>query len=702
MSNQGKGQKRKRVVGKNPKASVTPVQDEIAREHNANKKKRMTFDEDGAPVIDESTNGAFAAAATTTATNNTHKRRASKGAGADEDGGSEGGASNNKKNMGMKQKKRKLERKKHDKSFDVMAEIKKLWEEARLKDLSKEERQPLIDKLVKLCTGRIKEIIFKHDGARVVQCIARHGDTDQRQIIINELSGQMVELAKTTYSRFLVKKLLRHGTKDQRTKIIKEFFGKVKQLIRHKEAAVVMEYIYSEIASRLQRAIMISEFYGPAIALAIAASQSQKKPMTLAQALAADPDQKPIALNNMKETIEAIIEKGLLQHSLAHKLILDYLTYTDDEGKKELIALLHDAIAHILHTKEGGQIGVIVSAYGAPKDRKAVVKSFKGLVTKVAQEECGYIVLLSLLDVTDDTVLTTKSLLGELLKGSADEQAELVNNRWAKQVFLHALAPRATKYFTPDVLRVIVPAHFTDPATGEQVPTSKKAPEVRRKQVLDFLLPQLLKLFASSTQVLNKVVTSINGTHVLYETLMHASPEQRLPIFRLLARLAGENTSGNEEEEEAETKGTEEEEGEGSEKNTSTNILSDFTGSRFLSRVIKADPALGKEIAAAQSAHFPKWATQKGASFVVVSLLESPDEEVKAQATKVMQPHVQALKDVDVAGTKVIVKLLSGEAVAPPQPKASPKAKAAKPANTNAKPAPAKAKAAVQPKKKIN
>lgn len=45
------------------------------------------------------------------------------------------------------------------------------------------------------------------------------------------------------------------------------------------------------------------------------------------------------------------------------------------------------------------------------QDRKVIVKSLKGLVTKVCQEENGHLLMLGIFDSVDDTVLVKKVLL---------------------------------------------------------------------------------------------------------------------------------------------------------------------------------------------------------------------------------------------------------------------------------------------------
>jgi hypothetical protein len=53
----------------------------------------------------------------------------------------------------------------------------------------------------------------------------------------------------------------------------------------------------------------------------------------------------------------------------------------------------------------------MVAALFRKKDRKALIKSLKSFVVKIAKEEQGYPILWTLFDVVDDTKLVSKMIL---------------------------------------------------------------------------------------------------------------------------------------------------------------------------------------------------------------------------------------------------------------------------------------------------
>jgi pumilio family protein 6 len=104
----------------------------------------------------------------------------------------------------------------------------------------------------------------------------------------------MLALAKSPYAKHLVVTMLRYGSSETREKILKEFHGRVRKLVRHRDAAPVLEFAYTTAANGpqvrftrplpsdgpqsrqsltvscplyQQRRALLAEFYGPQYAL---------------------------------------------------------------------------------------------------------------------------------------------------------------------------------------------------------------------------------------------------------------------------------------------------------------------------------------------------------------------------------------------------------------------------------------------------
>ena len=95
---------------------------------------------------------------------------------------------------------------------DITERSKDLWEKLRLKShVPKAERDKLLTELFELVTGRVKDLVFKHDSVRVIQTAIKYSTMESRRSIARELKGEFRTLAEGKYSKFLIAKLLEKG-----------------------------------------------------------------------------------------------------------------------------------------------------------------------------------------------------------------------------------------------------------------------------------------------------------------------------------------------------------------------------------------------------------------------------------------------------------------------------------------------------------
>ena len=119
-----------------------------------------------------------------------------------------------------------------------------------------------------------------------------------------------------------------------------------------------------------------------------------------------------------------------------------------------------------------------------------------------SQHPYGHMLLVRMVDVVDDTVLVRKSVLSPLLA----DIASTFSSKAASKIILAILAPHDSHYFDASDLDILKAA----------APSSKKDPELRRKQLLDFIKPRIMKhasahaldmsISPTSSQVLGQMI----------------------------------------------------------------------------------------------------------------------------------------------------------------------------------------------------
>ena len=100
---------------------------------------------------------------------------------------------------------------------DSVGEAKVLWNKLRLKTNTKDDTKKLMDKVMELIRGKVREIALQHDASRVVQAAIQFGNDEQRKEILTEIcksEGSLAEMAKIQYAHFCCLKFIKYCARD--------------------------------------------------------------------------------------------------------------------------------------------------------------------------------------------------------------------------------------------------------------------------------------------------------------------------------------------------------------------------------------------------------------------------------------------------------------------------------------------------------
>ncbi|KAJ3267557.1 hypothetical protein HK104_005776, partial [Borealophlyctis nickersoniae] len=414
--------------------------------------------------------------------------------------------------------------------YDLQTRAKQIWESLRQKKLPADKRASLLEELMTLVKGKAKEVIFKHDASRVVQCALKYGDQKVREEIAAELKGMWPEIAKAQYGRFLVMKVLEYCSPAVRNDVIKSFYGKVRKLIRHREAAFVLEDAYTNYANGAQRTALLEEFYGPEFALF-----KTEGSRTIDTLLTQLPAKKPVILKHLRDSLLSILQKGSasIGHlTIIHRAIYEYLSLADPKSIPEITELLKDHLVHILHTRDGARVTQLVIAHAGPKDRKVIVKNMKGWITKIAKEQYAHAVLMSIFECLDDTVFVSKSVISEFVAGGSgpgESFGDLLRDKYASRVALFLLCGRNKAYQPAYIVKEL------EDMDSIRATTSKKDDVVKRQQLLDAFAAPLVEVV---TERCGELVRDRSGSQVVVETLRRLPANETEGAVKAIAALA--------------------------------------------------------------------------------------------------------------------------------------------------------------------
>lgn len=456
------------------------------------------------------------------------------------------------------------ERKAAKPNSDIIGRSKKIWERLRRKShVPKEERKELVNELFTIINGRVRDFVFKHDSVRVIQCALKYANMEQRKNIMKELQGDLRSLAESRYGKFLVAKMVVEGDQETRDMIVPEFYGHVRRLINHPEASWIVDDIYRQVASREQKNAMLREWYGAEFAL-FHRKADAKDPLAarteetaeLAKILEANPEKRRPILQYLHQLINSLIQKKMTGFTMLHDAMLQYflaLPAGSEEQRGFLDEMLGDIDAesedgggdlykNLAFTKNGSRLVCLAIAHGTAKDRKLLLRVFSKVVVDMAFDTNAKNVLVAGLEVPDDTTMTTKVIYRELLGEKIEDKEErlskmeiLVNDLNGRFPILFPISGPAKWLITKD----------SDKALMEEVievrkTSSKKAPELRRKGLVDYLSKPLLELISERTESLAQTTT---GCQFISEALLECSGDKEAAKSAVAALAAGNPTA---------------------------------------------------------------------------------------------------------------------------------------------------------------
>ncbi|KAL2756173.1 hypothetical protein ACRALDRAFT_1081860 [Sodiomyces alcalophilus JCM 7366] len=443
------------------------------------------------------------------------------------------------------QKKLAKERKMAKPLGDEVQRTKKLWERLRRKShVPSEERKQLLDELFGIINGRIKDFVLKHDAVRAVQTAIKYSTSAQRKQITQELQGHFSQLAESRYAKFLIAKLVVQKETEIRDMIIPDFYGKVRRLINHPEASWILDDIYRQVATKEQKAMLLREWYGPEFAL-LERNNDETPTADLASLIEAAPNKRGPMMKSLLHMINALVQKQMTGFTMLHDAMLQCFLNLKPESDEYtgFVNMIKDdesgdLLKNMAFTRSGARLVCLLLAHGSSKDRRNILKVFKDHFILMSGDPFAHMVILTAYDVIDDTKMTSKVILSELVGDDEEKAAEnimaSITNQYSRTTLMYPLEGQSKALFLPnmnDDRQILAEVHEI------RKTTSKKDSDVRSAELAAALTPALLNTIASSAALL---MADSFGCHLVTEVLLSGKGDKQKALEAVAAVAEGD------------------------------------------------------------------------------------------------------------------------------------------------------------------
>lgn len=299
-------------------------------------------------------------------------------------------------------KARKKKRKPH---YTLEQELALLWEKMRRRNLAKEDRSKFVSEALGKMKGKIHEIASSHVSSRILQTCIKYCSQSEKDAVFNELRPHFLNLACNTYSTHVVKKIVDGASKYQLSEFISLLHGHVASLLRNTAGSVVVDQAY-HLCNATQKQALLMELYSPELKLfkdLVSTKESRLEDIIAKLGL-----QKVSVLKHMNSVFRPIMEKGIVDHTIIHKALLEFFGIADQTSAADVIRQLSapqnsektsatdvtqpPLLVRMIHTQEGSRIAMLCLRHSSAKERKLTIKGMKGHVHKIAFDQYGSLV----------------------------------------------------------------------------------------------------------------------------------------------------------------------------------------------------------------------------------------------------------------------------------------------------------------------
>lgn len=355
--------------------------------------------------------------------------------------------------------------------YDIDIKAKKIYEELKMKSSTKSAKEKLCQELhaLLLQSSDYSKLSQSHDRARIVQMMLKKAPLAIKTEIGEKVIPHITEIALSKYGKFVISRLMVYCGKDVREKAINAMFSNILKLTCNKFSNPLIDMIYLNHATPLQKDFMKQELYSD-----LYKKDKNKQVQSLKDTWNNAEMMKRGIMNSTKMNLTKLASKNLIDNSLVHAVLLEFIEEAEEQDRSEIIAAYTTHLAAIASTKPGSRAAVLCYIYSAAKERRAMLKSIKEHVEKLCLHEHGHVLMIEILNTTDDTLNIKKTLLAQIVK-----RIELiVGNEYGKRVVYFLMSP-SKEFLHPSLLLQLDDDY--------KLGTQKKDTSIRRKELIEAL-----------------------------------------------------------------------------------------------------------------------------------------------------------------------------------------------------------------------
>jgi pumilio family protein 6 len=192
--------------------------------------------------------------------------------------------------------------------------------------ITNEEKHTIVDECLELIGTKYQELVFKHDGCRVLQSLLKYGNRIQRKKVVESIKPHYIHLMTNKYSHYLASKAYYYAPEPEQKLYFRQLVTReINKYIIHSFASEVIEYIYN-LSSDQEKREMVFAFYGNYFLLLkeVEATKGKTEQVSLKDFLEKKPMLTESIMHKLEKVTNKLIEKGLTRHTIVQAILYDF------------------------------------------------------------------------------------------------------------------------------------------------------------------------------------------------------------------------------------------------------------------------------------------------------------------------------------------------------------------------------------------
>jgi pumilio family protein 6 len=311
----------------------------------------------------------------------------------------------------------------------------------KLMQINKNDKSPLVKKVINLMEDKYENYCYKHDGCRILQGCLKYGSKEQKKKIIDSLLPFLFKIICGKYSIYLSGKIFKYSDNEQKNKILEDIIKpNFKDLLKYSGGISFTKMIFTYSNQNYQDELIdlyIKDYFKIPLEKLKLIKESEnnekkndnndvemednkdKKKKKEDNNIIIDNSQKSVEVEDLitrvKTHLDKQLEKEINKNFIFHGFLNKIFDYLDEKTQIYITELFDDDIGYFMDSNYGFELLMKMYSISSAKTRKRVIRFVRDNMDDYLNNDKGTCFIIKVILFTDDTVNINKTFMNSII-----------------------------------------------------------------------------------------------------------------------------------------------------------------------------------------------------------------------------------------------------------------------------------------------